>query len=127
MAFLPKIPSGKVYYFGHVWEKFGGKNKIFVLNLRMFVHNFGIFVLNFGISVLNFGIFILNFGISVHNFGMFALNPGGKCFAIFARIFTPGTSSMALAAQAGSRIYLMVAVNAVFHENSLRPKLRLLE
>ena len=64
MAFLPDIYPGKICCFGRVWEKFGGKNRIFVLN--------------FGISVLNFGISVLNFGISVHNFGNFALNPGGK-------------------------------------------------
>ena len=54
LPFLAKIPTGKVCCFEHVWEKFGGKNRIFVLN-------FGIFVLNFGISVHNFGIFALNY------------------------------------------------------------------
>ena len=56
LAFCPDIYPGKVCCFRHVWEKFGGKNRIVVLD-------FGIFIPNFGISVLNFGLFVLNFGI----------------------------------------------------------------
>ena len=73
LAFLPKIPSGKVCCFGHVWEKFGGKNRIFVLN-------FGLFALNFGIHVLKFGIFVLNFGI-------FTLSPAGKVLVFLPEYF----------------------------------------
>ena len=66
LAFFPKIPSGKVCGFGHVLEKFGGRNRSFVLS---------------------FGIFVLEFGI-------FTLRPCGcgKSFGIFARIFTPGST-----------------------------------
>ena len=39
-------------------------------------------------------IFVLNFGISVLNFVIFALNPWGKIFGTFSRIFTPGRSSI---------------------------------